>query len=772
MFDENKELLDFLLKEGEIKTKELNKRGYTTYKINSLLERGVLFRVKRGYYGATPEVLEEYRKSVDLSMNDSRYYQARKRFLMALDNQYETEILESFNDLRNEAKTKSEKCDVNVYLLFLNYLYDFDREELKNIKRLKLSECFTTDNTHGGSNNIERRICFLAVHNKFVEIKNMLSSIEWITSDVVHKELIEKLSDRCMVAVIGERDLEIQLINDNKMKELKGHLLRNMSHKRLTRIDFCILKLTLKYLKYEMTGEFLKPIPVESLSVLQQIKANNFEKAYEIYQNNSKVKEYSALGFMLEKIISLTEKLNAGMEKNVDKVIESVYSEDLNGLREYLITINKEDYFSLLCNMMQADSFINNNYDLVIKALKDLNEGIFEFDAKFYVELFRQAIGDRELEKAKVFLRTIHAAKNFGVNEQIISNLEDLLECEFESDNARENVIETVDYKAEEISEKDKVCDVMETVNKKSSAKEDEILKFLDQKVDELYEGKSIIVLDVMDAKTIEKIHELVYDYLDVVSFSIGEGEEQRVVLRFCPKNDINVSSRIEQTERWISINYRDLAIRANESFFAKDYRNALSDYKRLIETRKPLDYCYYRIGVCLFNLRRFEEALDYVRIAEDINRKNGKGKSFQDFIDTILERMAWMENKTNSVDDEYKPYIKVHTSDFASTNDSCSLNNIEDLVNLLTNEGKTLDDALSELNFDDEKIAIARLIYARDCYYLERYNEGDRYLRKVQNRKNNSPIVRKMLDEISKGKRFYKNRLDESKKCLVLKRG
>lgn len=69
------------------------------------------------------------------------------------------------------------------------------------------------------------------------------------------------------------------------------------------------------------------------------------------------------------------------------------------------------------------------------------------------------------------------------------------------------------------------------------------------------------------------------------------------------------------------------------------------------------------------------------------------------------------------------------------------------------------------------ESTNISKFICAGDCHYLERYAEGDTYLRKVEESKKKSSYAEKLINEIRVSKRFYRNRLDSEKKCLVLKK-
>ena len=69
----------------------------------------------------------------------------------------------------------------------------------------------------------------------------------------------------------------------------------------------------------------------------------------------------------------------------------------------------------------------------------------------------------------------------------------------------------------------------------------------------------------------------------------------------------------------------------------------------------------------------------------------------------------------------------------------------------------------------NDEQKAIATLVLARESYAQENYTMGDQYLKKVEKSKNKTKFVTSLFEEIQKNKRFYKNRVDENHKPLVL---
>lgn len=285
--------------------------------------------------------------------------------------------------------------------------------------------------------------------------------------------------------------------------------------------------------------------------------------------------------------------------------------------------------------------------------------------------------------------------------------------------------------------------------------------KIIEDKIDELYDGKSIIVLDPMSNEERKYIHELISTYYDVVSFSIGDGCERRVVLRFKPASDAKAKGRIKQENRGNYCCYSEILAALKAKMREKDYAGALIECRKLIETGTPWDETFITMGRCLLKLGKRQEAIDCFRVVTYLSREHGKNYDYTYFIDSLC-----------GIDlDDKKPNFEMDLEEFTNRNKT-DFDNLDALVTLIVEEGKSLEEAIVSMGLDADSADIARLIYARDCYYLERYNEGDTYLSKVERRKKKSAYVMKLANEIRTGKRFYKNRLDSDKKCLVLKRG
>ena len=108
-------------------------------------------------------------------------------------------------------------------------------------------------------------------------------------------------------------------------------------------------------------------------------------------------------------------------------------------------------------------------------------------------------------------------------------------------------------------------------------------------------------------------------------------------------------------------------------------------------------------------------------------------------------------------------------TDDFGNdTENYYGIENINELAELISS-GINIDDVCTTLGLNDEQKAIATLVLARESYAQENYTMGDQYLKKVEKSKNKTKFVTSLFEEVRKNKRFYRNRVDEKNKPLVL---
>lgn len=268
---------------------------------------------------------------------------------------------------------------------------------------------------------------------------------------------------------------------------------------------------------------------------------------------------------------------------------------------------------------------------------------------------------------------------------------------------------------------------------------------FIAKKHIELEEGKDLILLRPMSDERIEQIHQIASVFPDIASFTIEVDGKKQAVLRY----------------RYYSpdfVDVKEVCKEATRAYQEHDYNKALEAYQQLFVLKEPKSYVYAGIGLIHMKKKNIEEAIDYLTVATALSAKECVHQTSQqyDFSDLIL---ALKGNGAPS-EEEKKPYFKMRLSEFEDdTNDYYGIENLEEIATLIHETGLDVTTACTNLGLNQEQISLVQLIFARECYVNEKYQKGDQFLKKVEQTKEKTPLVKHLVEETRLNKRFYKNR-------------
>ena len=251
-----------------------------------------------------------------------------------------------------------------------------------------------------------------------------------------------------------------------------------------------------------------------------------------------------------------------------------------------------------------------------------------------------------------------------------------------------------------------------------------------------LYKTKGIILLDHMNTKKRKYIHNLIDNIKNISSFSIGYNSTRRIVIRYDLKED--------------NIDINELINLGNISYKNKDYINCINIFKKLLANGViNVSFIYAKIGLSYIKLNNSEEALDYLIVANILNKSQNKKFNLDSLINAINSGNLYNE----------KEVLDMSVEDFSSSFDDFQINNVNEIIDLIITNKNTIKDICSKYNLSDEEINIIKLLIAKNYYTDSYYDIGDRYLKEVEKSKNKSKRVNKLLNEVRKNKLFYKNR-------------
>lgn len=619
---------------------------------------------------------------------------------------------------------------------------------------------------------------------------------------------------------------------EKKYKEIIYRLEEVQEQHHLSVADECILFLAREISKVEETGIIPEKEIVSTNKLFEAINGKNFELALSlskdyIERNNINPSD-NAMFMLLKDITELTKmKTNKSKEQPVvtppTKKVEPVttvkttnsqtnstsmtsnitfatvigylmnqdFDNSFRALRGYLNGINKSKYEFLIIDLIKI-SLIEQDVAFLkpMKALTYVSRENFTFDISEYIQNFYETLAQNRFTEARIYLDIISKSNKLGQNcvltdglEQVLNTTEKLLNYKRNNETldrvdasiktveqeptiqlpVQQQVVETpvqhpisntsiytdgeiADIPKEEIIETNVLPITREKVISKPTIIDYDDSEFINGKLNELYE-KGIILLRPMDDSRRKGIHNIVKDIPDVVSFSIGSDSNRQVVLRFKPFLD----------------EYLDCpatAKKGNSAYSKGEYDACIESYRKLLEFGEPKAWVYAKLGLAYMKKFDKDTAIDYLTIATALAKEEQTDFDFTELI-ASLKGLIDPEDK--------KPRVKMTTDDFGNDIENYyGIENIHELAELIVS-GMNIDDACITLGLDDEQKTIATLVLARESYAQENYVMGDQYLKKVERAKNKTKFVTSLFEEIRRNKRFYRNRVDENHKPLVL---
>lgn len=258
-----------------------------------------------------------------------------------------------------------------------------------------------------------------------------------------------------------------------------------------------------------------------------------------------------------------------------------------------------------------------------------------------------------------------------------------------------------------------------------------------------LEKTKGIVLLKHMNTRIRKYIHEFVDKLPNITSFSFGFGSNRSIILRYDSKDE--------------NINVKELIDLGNHAFSNQDYITCIEIFKKLLTTSNITNsFIYAKIGFSYLKLGKEDEALDYLKVANILNKEQNKGY----YLDSLIRQI-------NHINNDKDVEVNMDIEDFTNENINYGIENLNEIAIFILESKMDFNIAKEKFNLSDEDINIIKLIFAKDYYTKEYYDIGDRYFKEVEKSKNKTKRLNKILAEIRKNRNFYKHR--NNGKTLVL---
>lgn len=811
-----------LIEEKDLTTKELNSYGFNAKDLTVLINDGVLERIKRGYYSfLSIDRLFYYGKQLIASQKydqatacfekcyelDSNHFGACfQLFLMAIE---QRDYSKAFTFLDNFYHSDNEyyKNDSNFYLYLLSMITEIPekhREYAKNLKWEDIRIDFTDKRFKDP--DFQNKVRNYAFNQKFTSAHRQLSELikkqgKVSVQDIIVRTLLSQ-------AIEAQYDLNRHITNLATEKKYKGIISRLEKEQQKHCLSFahqCRLFLAREISKIEETGTIPEKEVVFTNKLFEAINGKNFELALSLNKNYIKkhnINPNENVIFMLLKDITelmkrktktenkqpivtpptkkeeLASSKTTNSEENTVFITSNVsfatvigyltqqdFDNSFRALKKYLNAINKSEYQFLIINLIKISVIEQDmSFSKPMIALTYISRENFTFNISEYIQNFYETLAQNRFTEARIYLDIIAESNKLGQCCILTDGLAQVLNAKEKLVNYKRNN-ESLKRVEEAIVEQEPITKIPVQQPISNMSIDNEIVdtneettalpttnidhddsEFIKGMLDELYE-KGIILLKPMDDSRIKNIHTIVKEIPDVVSFSIGSEFNKQIVLRFKPNSDDY-------------FDYSAIAKEGNRAYNNGNYDACIESYRKILEFGEPKAWVYARLGLAYMKKMRKKTAIEYLTIATELSKV---GHDDFDFTDLIASLKGLIDPE------DRKPRVRMTTEDFRNdTENYYGIENMPQLAELIVS-GMNMDEACASLELNEEQKAIAILVLARECYTQENYLMGDQYLKKVEKTKHKTKFVISLFEEIRRNKRFYKNRVDEKYKPLVL---
>lgn len=763
------EIIKILDKKGIITTSELNNLGFNSHLITKLINEGFITRKERGIYsyGSIDSLLEygnelfetkdidnaKYVFDICYKLEPYNYNVNAQLLYMGLLLKKSFDVFKYFDFVFNYLKKNNRENDAFYYLFLYGYCYDIpDRyieQYRKFLKKDINSEENMNDDIRSNVYNIE-----------FVRAKNIVTAGKSSFDDLYDQRL-----EKCFIGrAYNFFHFKQNNFNDNIKYGNYDRVINYLDERKKNGFISYSQKHLLYILKVFLDININGKIPVkkdvsDENNLFLCIECNQFSLAKKIidefFENNpEEKKENNGFYIALSRLVELIDSIELDNEKkeklNLDNIISMIIEDDYSLVHDYLISIEKADYCFLIDGLIKLSDLIGNKY-VVISTLISIATDTYKFDLNNFVALYMSALENKKYDRARILLDII-SDSSYITNMSISNSMNELYNLTVSCANNKKidytdnsDITDINDSTIEAVYDENDSEDIPD---KKKGSFENKIRKMLDS----LNENNPICLLPCVSC---EEEMDIIFDIIDdeypsIKAFVINTSDGSQTVARY----------KI-QTDEYID--FKGLYANAKHNYVRHNYEEALNLYRKLLIVGNPHVGIYGEYGLCLRNLGKRDKAVEALKIATGYSKlTNGR----LDYTNVIFDLTHPLYNDPGF---EKKPFVDVSNYNPDDVTFGKDMTFINDLIGLVKEGEFAFDDAIEKLGLSEEDKNYARLIYARDCYYVGSLSMGDNYLNMVEKSQYKSEDINKLIDEVRRNKKFYQNRLDEERKQLVL---
>ncbi len=447
----------------EVATKELLQGGIDNNDIIRLKKLGIIESSKWGHYKLVDvskyydeaikaveskeygKAVEFFEKSINVSFNvmESNYY----LFLISVLNNNLDDAFKYFEVLYNKQNDIISKGDLNFYLYMISYYNSVPSEYCKIVRNMKIEDTLDSKKKYMISREVKNQF----FNKRFINSRKSIVLSEGFQSRVIY-HIISKVID----ALNTEKRQLIDLIKEKKYEEVYEYYLDIESYRDLADYETICLDIVEEIVQiFKLGGVLPKSNKVMTNILSVAIGNKDYKRALEINVQFNKSKGINnstnqinlllvAINDIIDNIDEVREEIKTngneevetqGLEETQDynKLVDYLMNERIEDfiaeLKNYLTSLNKQEYMFLIMNLVKIDSMLEDNmYSRTMMKLSLIVSGKFSFEISEYVMCFYEYLAMKRFEVASIYLDIIESAKERKITSFSVTGFREIFD--------------------------------------------------------------------------------------------------------------------------------------------------------------------------------------------------------------------------------------------------------------------------------------------------------------------------------------------------------
>ena len=436
----------------EVATKELLQGGIDNNDIIRLKKLGIIESSKWGHYKLV-DVSKYYDEAIK-AVESKEYGKAVEFFEKSINVSFNVILNNNLDDafkyfevLYNNQNDIIGKGDLNFYLYMINYYNSVPSEYFQIVRNMRIEDTLDSKKKYMISREIKNQF----FNKRFVNSINAIVFSEGFQSRVIY-HIISKV----ITAFNTDKRQLIDLIKEKKYEKVYEHYLDIESYRNLSDYETICLAIVKEIVQiFKLGGVLPKSNKVMTNILSVAICNKDYKRALEINVQFNKSKSINnstnqinlllvAINDIIDNIDKVREEIKTNGNEEVktqrleetqdyNKLVDYLMSERIEDfiaeLKNYLTSLNKQEYMFLIMNLVKIDSMLEDNmYSRTMMKLSLIVSGKFSFEISEYVMCFYEYLAMKRFEVASIYLDIIESAKERKITSFSVTGFREIFD--------------------------------------------------------------------------------------------------------------------------------------------------------------------------------------------------------------------------------------------------------------------------------------------------------------------------------------------------------